>query len=251
MMWEVAAEKVTAAGATLEFDRRVDADRATTATARARSSRSTPAGNEHVYPCTHVISSMPLGALCQAMEPPVDTPTADAAAELRLPRPPHGRARRHPAALVPRQLDLRARPRRRGRPGPELRVVVAVHGEGRQDLPRPRVLRERGRRDVDQGRRRAHRAGHPRAACTSASSTTRRRSRPATSCACRRRIPCTTSTTRSTSPRCASGSTANTPNVYPVRPQRHAQVQQPGPLDAHRDALGREHPRAPTTTCGR
>ena len=31
------------------------------------------AGQEHTYPCSHVISSMPLGELCRAMDPPVDT----------------------------------------------------------------------------------------------------------------------------------------------------------------------------------
>ena len=35
------------------------------------------------------------------------------------------------------------------------------------------------------------------------------------------------------------------------RPQRHAPLQQPGPLDVHRDALGREHLRRRTTTSGR
>ncbi len=82
MMWETAAAKVTEAGAQLEFDRRVtrivhDGVGAREVVAVDRD------GNEHRYPCTHVISSMPLGALCQAMEPPVDAPTADAAAELR------------------------------------------------------------------------------------------------------------------------------------------------------------------------
>ena len=80
-MWEVAAAKVTAAGATLEFDRRVtriahDGEGAREVVAVDS------AGNEHRYPCTHVISSMPLGALCQAMEPAVDTPTAEAATDL-------------------------------------------------------------------------------------------------------------------------------------------------------------------------
>ena len=81
MMWEIAADKVTAAGVRLEFDRNVtrivhDGD-------SAREVRAVDSeGREHVYPCTHVISSMPLGALCQAMEPPIDTPTGEAAAEL-------------------------------------------------------------------------------------------------------------------------------------------------------------------------
>jgi protoporphyrinogen oxidase len=82
MMWEVCAEKVTAAGATLEFDRKVmridHRNGVATAVVAADS-----AGNEHVYPCTHVISSMPLGALCLAMEPAVDDATREAAADLR------------------------------------------------------------------------------------------------------------------------------------------------------------------------
>jgi protoporphyrinogen oxidase len=82
MMWEIATQKVTAAGATLEFERVV------TSIARddggAYEVRAVdPSGNEHVYPCTHVISSMPLGELCAAMDPPVDQRTAEAAAEMR------------------------------------------------------------------------------------------------------------------------------------------------------------------------
>jgi protoporphyrinogen oxidase len=82
MMWEIATEKVTAAGATLEFERVVTSivhDDNGAYEVRAVD----PSGNEHVYPCTHVISSMPIGALCQAMEPPVDQRTAEAAAEMR------------------------------------------------------------------------------------------------------------------------------------------------------------------------
>jgi len=82
MMWEVAADKVTAAGVRLHFDRRV--------TRIAHNSRGAyevvavdAAGGEHVYPCTHVISSMPLGAMCQAMDPPVDPAVHDASSELR------------------------------------------------------------------------------------------------------------------------------------------------------------------------
>jgi protoporphyrinogen oxidase len=82
MMWEIAADKVTAAGARLEFDRRVtrvshNADGAYEVCAVDGD------GNEHVYPCSHVISSMPLGALCRAMVPRIDAPTEDAAVELR------------------------------------------------------------------------------------------------------------------------------------------------------------------------
>jgi protoporphyrinogen oxidase len=82
MMWEVAAEKVTAGGAKLEFDRRVvgvrhDDGRATHVVAVDS------AGTEHVYPCTHVISSMPMGALCKAMERAADSATTAAADDLR------------------------------------------------------------------------------------------------------------------------------------------------------------------------
>ncbi len=68
-MWERCAEIVTSRGAALEFDRRVtritrDADGATSVTAVDG------AGTEHVHPCTHVISSMPFGALVRAMDPP-------------------------------------------------------------------------------------------------------------------------------------------------------------------------------------
>ena len=45
MMWEVATEKVTAAGATLEFDRRVTEIRHTDGVVRPRSSRSTVTGS--------------------------------------------------------------------------------------------------------------------------------------------------------------------------------------------------------------
>ena len=83
----------------------------TTTAARTRSSPSTPTGDEHVYPCTHVISSMPLGALCRAMDPPVDDADRRSRGRAAVPRPPHGRARRVAGALVPRQLDLRARSR--------------------------------------------------------------------------------------------------------------------------------------------
>jgi len=82
MMWEVATEKVTAAGATLEFDRQVTAVRHTDGLATAVVAVDGE-GREHVYPCTHVISSMPMGALCNAMRPEVDGPTHAAADDLR------------------------------------------------------------------------------------------------------------------------------------------------------------------------
>ena len=59
-----------------------------------------------------MISSMPLGALCQAMEPAVDTPTAEAAADLDYRDHLTVALVVNQAAFVPRQLDLRARPGR-------------------------------------------------------------------------------------------------------------------------------------------
>ncbi len=82
MMWEIAADKVVAAGARLEFDRRVTGiSHANDAAYEVRAVDSE--GNEHAYPCTHVISSMPIGALCKAMDPPVDDMTEEAAVDLR------------------------------------------------------------------------------------------------------------------------------------------------------------------------
>jgi protoporphyrinogen oxidase len=82
MMWEVATEKVVAAGATVDFDRKVTgithADGLATAVTAVDSH-----GVEHTYPCTHVISSMPIGALCLAMRPDVDSTTEAAAVDLR------------------------------------------------------------------------------------------------------------------------------------------------------------------------
>ncbi len=83
MMWEAAAATVTAAGARLEMDRtvtRIDHDEANGAT---RVVAVDAQGTEHMYPCSHVISSMPLGALCRAMEPPIDERTGEAALDLR------------------------------------------------------------------------------------------------------------------------------------------------------------------------
>ncbi len=99
MMWEVATEKVLAAGAKLDFDRRVTeirhADGAATAVVAVDSD-----GVEHVYPCTHVISSMPIGALCNAMVPAVDDSTRAAAVDLRY------RAHLTVALVVPQEFSF-------------------------------------------------------------------------------------------------------------------------------------------------
>ena len=100
---------------------------------------------------------------------------------------------------VPRQLDLHPRPRGEGRPHPELRLVVAVPGEGRPHLPRAsssscsRATRCGRMPDDDLVEQAQARSS------SSSAWSTRRRSRPATSCACPRRIRSTTSATRTTS----------------------------------------------------
>jgi protoporphyrinogen oxidase len=82
MMWETAAAKVTAAGATLEFERRVTKiehdERGATAVIALDGQ-----GNEHRYPCAYVISSMPMSALVKVMDPPADHAAVAAADDLR------------------------------------------------------------------------------------------------------------------------------------------------------------------------
>jgi protoporphyrinogen oxidase len=82
MMWEVCAEKVTAAGAKLEFGQRVSKIRHRDGNAYEVVAVD-DAGIETAYPCTEVISSMPIGALVAAMEPTVDEETMLAAKDLR------------------------------------------------------------------------------------------------------------------------------------------------------------------------
>ncbi|HEX5613657.1 MAG TPA: NAD(P)/FAD-dependent oxidoreductase [Acidimicrobiia bacterium] len=80
-MWEKAAQHVVAAGSTLEFERTVvQIDHAD---GRAYEVVAVdPSGQRHRYPCTHVISTMPMGALLHAMEPGVDENTSTAAKRL-------------------------------------------------------------------------------------------------------------------------------------------------------------------------
>ena len=184
---------------------------------------------------------MPLADLVRVMDPPVPADVRAAADALRfrdfltvaLVVPERRR--------VPRQLDLRALAGGPGGPDPELRRVVAGHGQGRPHLPRAGVLRQRRRRPVGDARRRARRAGHPRA-----------RGLGLVDATC-----------------VEAGYVVRMPKAYPVydegyaenvavlrgwladacaerapgRAQRDAPLQQPGPLDAHRDARGGEHRR--------
>ena len=78
---------------------------------------------------------------------PISYPACARAALSRL---PHRRADGQEARSFPRQLDLHPRSVREGRPGAELRLVVARDGAGRNELPRARIFLLRGRRPVDQ-----------------------------------------------------------------------------------------------------
>src|SRR5437762_10924827 len=78
MMREVSSEKVKAAGARIEFESNVT--RISHADGQAYEVVAVdPDGNEHRYQCTHVISSMPMGALCRTMDPEIDDATRAAA----------------------------------------------------------------------------------------------------------------------------------------------------------------------------
>jgi protoporphyrinogen oxidase len=70
-MWEVAADKVTAAGTSLRFRHKVVKVRHHDDAAHAVVALDKDTGTEHTFECTHVISSMPMSRLLQAMDPPV------------------------------------------------------------------------------------------------------------------------------------------------------------------------------------
>ena len=178
---------------------------------------------------------------CEAMDPPVPAEVQQAADDLRY------RDYITVALVVPEEYGFPDNwiyihdPDVEGRPRPELRLVVAVPGEGRPHLPRARVLRATratrcGRSPttdlVEQGKREL-RAARP------------RRSRSKVEAGYVVRMP-------KAYPFYDAEYKANVDDAAPVargahaqrvsgRPQRHAPLQQPGPLDVHRDALGREH----------
>ena len=99
-----------------------------------------------------LVSTMPLRELIRALSPP---PRRRA----RRCKPPplsgllHGGAHHQSAGSVPRQLDLRPRPRSQTRSHPEFQELEPQSGaRPASDLPRPRVFLLRGRRPVvDEG----------------------------------------------------------------------------------------------------
>ena len=156
MMWEACRDRVLELGATLRFDSPVDR-----VTHRAGRATAVTVADGTVLPADAVVSSMPFGELILAMDPlPPEEVTAGGQVAAP-PRLPDRRPRRPGVGRLPGQLDLRPLARRPPRPGAELRVVVAVDGAPRHDVPRARVLRQRGRRGVVDVRRGAGRASPP------------------------------------------------------------------------------------------
>ena len=158
MMWEVCAEKVQAAGGTLEMQARLTG---ITVDRRPRRGRDVHPGRHRTHHPRVACRLHHADARARAHH--YAAPAAGSARRRRrpaLPRLPHRGARRARVAQLPGQLDLHPCHRRRGGAHPELRLVVAVSRQGRAHVSRPRVLRLRGRRHVEHGRRRSHRAGH-------------------------------------------------------------------------------------------
>jgi protoporphyrinogen oxidase len=81
MMWERCADLVTANGVKLVFDATVT--KIEHVDGQAVAATALTAGVPARYPCTHVISSMPIGALLRAMDPPVPPEVQQAADALR------------------------------------------------------------------------------------------------------------------------------------------------------------------------
>ena len=165
MMWEACRDRVIDLGATLHFDSpvaRVDALRRPSHR-RSRSPTATRVRRRRRGVVDAVRRADPGDGPAAARG---GRPGGQVAAPPRL---PHRRARRPRGGRVPGQLDLRPLAGRPPRPGAELRFVVAVDGASRHDVPRARVLRQRGRRGVvdvrrGAGRVRRRRAEHHRAA---------------------------------------------------------------------------------------
>ena len=161
-----------------------------------------------------------------------------------LPRLPDGGADPQGPRPVHGQLDLHPRPQREGRPRPELQVVVPGDGAGPvAELLRAGVLLLRGRRPVDGARRGPGRAGEDGAGedrAGEAGGRARRLRGPAAE-----GVPGLRRRLRGERGRGPAGAGGEVPEPAPGRPQRHAQVQQPGPRDDDGDAVRGEHPGRP------
>ena len=174
MMWERCAELVTAQGTKVVFDSTVT--KIEHADGRAVAVTAVTDGAPHALRVhRRDLVDADRRSCCAAMDPPVPADVLEAAADACATATSSPSRSSCPKRTASPTTGSTSTTRRRGRPHPELRQLVAVHGEGRPHVPRPRVLRERGRRHVDEGRRRPHRARQARAATRSACSTTRQR----------------------------------------------------------------------------
>ena len=240
MMWERCRELVEAAGCKVHLDRPVT--RIRHEGGRAVEVETTADGAVTTYPCTHVVSSMPLADLVRVMDPPVPADVRAAADALRFRDfltvalvvpddaafPDNWIYVHSPEVRVGRIQNFGAWSPDMVKPGrtclgleyfvfaggdlwelPDAELVALGHPRARGARPRGGVAR-RGRV------RRADAEGLPRL---------RRGLRGE----------------RRGAARLAGGARAER---APGGPQRHAPLQQPGPLDAHRDARGGEHRRA-------
>ena len=143
-------------------------------------------GDDRVDPADHVISSMPLLGSSSARWTRPHRRRSRRPQRTSSPRLPHcGPHGARTERGFPDNSIYVHEPSVEGRADPELRLVVGGDGEGRPDLSRARVLRLRGRRDLDDGRRRS-RGVRERASWRLGLIDRRTTSRPVTSCGCRR-----------------------------------------------------------------
>jgi protoporphyrinogen oxidase len=237
MMWEVCRDKVEAAGSKVLMETR--AVKIRHADDRAVAVVAEHAGVETEYPCSEIISSMPMSQLLLAMDPPPPADVLAAARDLRY------RDFLTVALVVPEKgifpdnwIYIHS---------PEVKVGrIQNFGswspylvkEGRTCLGLEYFVFE-GDDTWSMGRRGPRRPGQDRA----------RQDRPRVGVRRRGRVRRAGAQGLSVLRRALQGQRHAharlahrlRPERAPGRPQRHAPLQQPGPLDVHGDALGGEH----------
>ena len=239
-MWERCTELVTAAGTKVVFDS--DVTKIEHADGRATAVTAESSEGTNRYECTDVISSMPISALLEAMDPPVPSEVLKAADGLRY------RDFMTVALVVPEEF---------GFPDnwiyihdPDVKVGrIQNFGswspylvkDGRTCLGLEFFVHEgdemwtKSDDDlVEQGKRELQQLGLVDPSKVEAGYVVRTP----------KAYRSTTRSTRRTSRRCGVARGAHAQRVS-GRAQRHAPLQQPGPLDVHRDALRGEHLRRP------
>ncbi len=161
MMWEICAEKVQAAGGTLEMSARLTA--IFVVGGRARSVTYTQDGTTHTLPASHVISTMPMRELVHTITPPPPLEVVAAADDL------HYRDYLTVALIVPESrsfpdnwIYIHATDVEVGRIQNYGSWSPYLVKDGRTCLGLEYFVFE-GDAMWNTARRRAHRAGHPRA----------------------------------------------------------------------------------------